>query len=57
MTGRDQGGARSQPVYQLGRCVCGHLSGFHKPGTGGRGACSASTCDCRRLRTEEDDHG
>ena len=52
MSRRDPGAATGGIPTEPGRCSCTHLVTFHKPATGGRGACSASTCNCRRY-TEE----
>jgi hypothetical protein len=53
---RDQGAASGQQTYTpIGRCRCSDLETLHviSETTKKRGACSSSTCDCRRYAAEE----
>ena len=52
MSRQDPGAANGGIAVEPGRCACSHLMPLHVPGKTGRGACSASTCNCRRY-TEE----
>lgn len=55
MSGDDPGAANGMQVYdEYAPCTCTHLVTFHVIGVGHhRGACSASTCPCRRYTPEE----
>ena len=49
MSRRDPGAANAdtgQVAANPGRCLCQHLICLHEPTKTGRGACSASTCNC-----------
>lgn len=54
MSRRDPGAASGGIPREPGQCRCPHLEPLHKPGANGRGACSASTCDCRRYQPSDD---
>ncbi|BCJ64120.1 hypothetical protein Prubr_11410 [Polymorphospora rubra] len=49
MTHQDPGAAAGTIPTEPGRCECGDLEPIHVIGPRGRGACSASTCDCKRY--------
>lgn len=50
MSRQDLGAANGGVAVEPGRCTCRHLIALHKPATTGRGACSASTCNCRKYQ-------